>query len=61
MNIDEAIKNVERKIGDKIPSYYADFARVIFDARTRQICSSLDLDYYKLMDNKYLEYEMEEI
>ena len=61
MNIDEAIKNVEMKMNTKIPSYYADFARLVFDTRTRQICSSLDLDYYKIMDNKYLEYEMEEI
>ena len=60
MNIDEAIRKVEEKIGNKIPSQYADFARIVFDARTRQICSSLDLDYYKIMDNKYLEYEMEE-
>lgn len=60
MNIDKAIKNVEEKIGRKIPEQYSDFARIVFDARTRQICTSLDLDYYKIMDNKYLDYEMEE-
>lgn len=60
MNIDKAIKNVEEKIDSKIPEEYKEFIRVAFDSRLRQICTSLDLDYYKIMDNKYYEYEMEE-
>lgn len=60
MNIDKAIKNVENRVTANIPDYYADFVRTVFDARMRQICSSLDLDYYKIMDNKYFEYEMED-
>ena len=61
MNIDEAIKKVEKKIQNKIPSEYKDFARIIWDNRLQNICECLGLDYYKIMDNKYYENEMEEI
>lgn len=59
MNIDDAILKVEEKINSKIPKEYKEFVRVAFDNRLRSICECLSLDYYKIMDNKYYEYEME--
>lgn len=59
MNIDEAILNVEKKINSKIPEEYKSFVKIAFDNRLRNICESLSLDYYKIMDNKYYEYELE--
>lgn len=61
LNIDDAITKVERRINTKIPEEYKEFVRTAFDTRLRNICQSLNLDYYKIMDNKYYEYEMEEI
>ena len=60
INIDDAIRNVERDTSIKIPSEYKEFLRVAMDYRLRSICECLDLDYYKIMDNKYYEYELEE-
>lgn len=60
MNIDEAILKVEEKTKSKIPQEYKEFVRASFDQRFRALCDCLDLDYYKLMDEKYYEYEMEE-
>lgn len=59
-NIDEAILNVEKKTKSKIPEEYKEFVRASFDQRFRALCECLELDYYKLMDDKYYEYEMEE-
>lgn len=61
MNIDKAISNVEKKIDNKIPEEYKDFMRIIWDNRLQNICECIGLDYYKIMDNKYYENEMEEI
>ena len=61
MNIDEAIKCVEKKIDAKIPFEYKEFVRVIWDNRLQNICECLGIDYLKLMDNKYYEKEMEEV
>lgn len=61
MNIDDAITNVENKIKSEIPSDYKEFVRIAFNERLRDICDTLNLDYNKVMDNKYYEYEMEEI
>lgn len=61
MNIDEAIQKVERKIQNRIPAEYKDFIRVAWDNRLQSICEFIGLDYYKIMDNKYYEQEMEEI
>lgn len=61
MNIDKAIQNVEKKIQNKIPAEYKDFIRVAWDNRLQNICEFIGLDYYKIMDNKYYEQEMEEI
>lgn len=58
-NIDDAILKVEKKINSKIPAEYKEFIRTAFDTRFRSICQCLNLDYYKIMDDKY--YEMEEI
>ena len=60
MNIDEAILKVEEKTKSKIHQEYKEFVRASFDQRFRALCDCLDLDYYKLMDEKYYEYEMEE-
>ena len=61
MNIDNAILNVEKKTNSKIPDEYKTFVRIAFDNRLRSICECLNLDYYKIMDDKYYECEMEEI
>lgn len=61
LNIDDAIVKVERHTNTKIPEEYKEFVRTAFDTRLRFICKALNLDYYKIMDNKYYEYEMEEI
>ena len=60
-NIDDAIKKVEMRIDSKLPDEYKEFIRTAFDTRLRCICQELNLDYYKIMDNKYYEHEMEEI
>ncbi len=59
-NIDEAISSVEKRIKSKIPQEYKEFVRASFDQRFRALCDCLELDYYKLMDDKYYNYEMEE-
>lgn len=61
MNIDKAIKEVERKIDNSIPEEYKDFVRIAWDNRLQNICECMGLDYYKVMDEKYYEQEMEEI
>lgn len=61
LNIDDAITKVENRISSKIPEEYKEFVRTAFDTRLRYICQCLNLDYYKIIDNKYYEYEMEEI
>ena len=61
MNIDEAIKNVEKRIDSKIPYEYKEFVRVIWDNRLQNICECLGLDYLKIMDNKYYQKELEEV
>lgn len=60
LDIDKAIFNVEKNHNVKIPDEYKEFTRTALDNRLRNICECLDLDYYKIMDDKYYDYEMEE-
>lgn len=61
MDIDKAIKSVENKIQNKIPSEYKEFIYSSWNNRLQNICECIGLDYYKLIDNKNYEKEMEEI
>ncbi len=58
LNIDNAIKNVEKKIKSRIPEEYKLFMRQALESRLREICKVLSIDYYRVLDNRY--YEMEE-
>jgi len=59
INIDDAINKVEERIEADIPKEYKDFVRVSFYERLDKICSSLNLDYYTIMDNKIIDGNME--
>lgn len=61
MDIEKAIYNVENKINAKIPSTYKLFMNEVFKNRLQRICECIGLDYYKVIDSKDLEQEMEEI
>ena len=61
MDINKAIQEVEKKIESKIPSEYKEFVHVAWDNRLQNICECIGLDYYKIIDNKCYEREMEEI
>jgi len=59
MDINLAIDNVEKKINNNIPIEYKEFMSEMWNNRLQNICECLDIDYYKLLDEK--ENEMEEI
>jgi hypothetical protein len=60
MDIDKAINSVEEKIENRIPEEYKEFIRTLWDNRLQNICECIGIDYFKIMDNKCYEYEMEE-
>ncbi len=60
MDIDKAINEVEKRIHSKIPSQYKLFMNEVWKNRLQKICECIGINYYKVIDSKDIELEMEE-